>query len=404
MASHLTVISLIFLSAVTVCLSETTGTVYRCWGEDASAKIVEDIMFDCWWTPKTVNSNHDLFTRGEKLTIMGADGLGDIFREIPKKPITSIQFQFCKADKLEDKLNENLAEAYPNLKSFNVSHIGLRTFNFDNFWNAKNLEEIHANDNKLTEFPELSDSWPEMTKLIHVDLSNNEISKINSTGLQLMGNLNHLDLSTNKIAELKSEAFAQLPKLKYLNLSNNALSELVMGTFSFQNNLKVLDLSGNDLLKINFDIFLPMMPLKKLLLKQNQLSDLDGFSNTLFPVLNQFDIRENEFNCTYLMNFLRSGINWKNIELVNSRTSDVALNISKYEYVHGIRCEDKIEDAEPTPVIDTTEITPEEGLDSQLISQLIMGLQCLLLLFVLVAVLFVGRKIRRSQEVPNIST
>lgn len=54
--------------------------------------------------------------------------------------------------------------------------------------------------------------------------------------------------------------------------------------------------------------------MKSLSLAENQLSDLSGFENELFPQLTLLDIKGNQFNCSYLQRFIKS-LSWDKLRL-----------------------------------------------------------------------------------------
>lgn len=74
--------------------------------------------------------------------------------------------------------------------------------------------------------------------------------------------------------------------------------------------------------------------MESLYLDGNKLSDLEGFTNSLFPRLNALGIANNKFNCTYLKHFMR-GIDWEQIRLPVDR---MPLNIHKTN-IRGVACD-----------------------------------------------------------------
>lgn len=66
---------------------------------------------------------------------------------------------------------------------------------------------------------------------------------------------------------------------------------------------------------MDFGIFLPgLQNLESLRLAGNQLQELYGFENAMFPELSSLDIRNNQFTCEYLNRFMRL-INWAKVDL-----------------------------------------------------------------------------------------
>lgn len=112
------------------------------------------------------------------------------------------------------------------------------------------------------------------------------------------------------------------------------LSHIELGAFSHQQKLISLDLSVNELNKLDFKLFYPALhDLKSLLIADNHLKDLNGFRNALFPGLALLDIKNNDFNCSYLEYFMES-VNWEKLRL-----SIDSLSVSPIESnIRGIKC------------------------------------------------------------------
>ncbi|XP_055299407.1 uncharacterized protein LOC129566982 [Sitodiplosis mosellana] len=183
---------------------------------------------------------------------------------------------------LDEKVFQDLAL----LKQLNVSH--------------NNISRID-----LTSLP---------VNLLELDLSNNSLSSLEHV-FDKTTKLKYLNLAFNPIGNVKIETFAYMPDLEYLNLKRTNITSIEFGTFSHHEKLVFFDLSENHLKKLDFNLFMPILPeLKSLSLAGNQLSDLSGFENKLFPQLIQLDIKGNDFNCSYLQRFITSH-NWDRLRL-----------------------------------------------------------------------------------------
>ncbi len=62
-----------------------------------------------------------------------------------------------------------------------------------------------------------------------------------------------LDLSENEISEVNTDAFFYMSSLRNLSFRQNKLSEIPSASFEYLNNLENLDLSGNVLIRYAFD-------------------------------------------------------------------------------------------------------------------------------------------------------
>lgn len=309
-----------------------------------------------------------------------------------------VNFQNCQFH----EINRNYFDAFKFLHTFIISDVELETLQMKTFREAKNLTHLTATHNRLTEIPSLLFVYA--NKLTYVNFSNNTISRVNPLAFvgankletldlsinkinQLdpstlntpnlltldlsrnnltiikdhtfdnITNLRNLNLSFNPIGNLKIETFAYLTNLENLNLKRTNITSIQLGTFSHQHKLTLLDLSENNLKELDFSHFMPILPdLHSFYLNGNQLTHLSGFTNDLFPKLTLIDIKNNHFNCSYLLNFMKT-VNWENLRLPLDTD---AVNPSSSS-VRGINCEIAVEKptAEKIKVTTDTNVTTE---------------------------------------------
>lgn len=199
------------------------------------------------------------------------------------------------------------------------------------FGNLSRLNQLQLSYNQINEIKPCA--FATAHSLSRLDLSHNNI-----TDEQLFDNLYnllHLDLSHNPINELGIATFAKLIKLEHLDLGHTNLTDIELGTFSYSRGLISLDLSENNLKALDFGLFLPAFRyMESLYLDGNQLSEMEGFTNSLFPRLNALGITNNNFNCSYLKKFMRS-VDWEQIRLPGDR---MPLNIHKTN-IRGVACD-----------------------------------------------------------------
>lgn len=222
---------------------------------------------------------------------------------------------------------------------------------------TKSLESLSVAANKVNTISIKSD----LIKLKHLDVAGNGLANAEDIFKHCSG-LEGLDLSLNSLHELRVNSFAKMTQLKNLNLSNGHLSQIDYGTFSYTRSLVVLDLSHNHLQQLNFDLFLPSLDrLIQLNLISNNLKELTGWENSIFPNLNVLGIANNQFNCSYLGKLLRS-IDFTRIHLManptNREYSDETKNI------HGIKCRDEQND---TLIVVSPRSLQPKGVDLKLL-------------------------------------
>lgn len=278
-----------------------------------------------------------------------SDNEDNDIEQIYKKEVISIRFEVCHFARID--FASQLFSIYENLRLLNISHIKLETL--DTFANARYLKTILASHNRLTQLP--SRLFPAATNLTTIDFSFNQISWISPLALvghanlkylnlswneltiveeSLLSSLQHLeilDLSHNQFTVFHSNVFRPLANLKLLSLSHNPISQIGGNLFSSMKNLINLNLSNlkvnrletsivshqkqlqsfnvanNNLKRIDFQEVSKFLPqLMAFYVEGNQLIDLKGFSQAQFPNLTIFGINYNDFNCSYLQEFVTS--------------------------------------------------------------------------------------------------
>lgn len=181
------------------------------------------------------------------------------------------------------------------LKLLNVSENRLTTLAIGRWLS------IEAENNFITKIEISNNSISNSIKNLYI--SNNSLTNIEN--ITKLDNLESLDLSFNRIGAINVHTFASLKRLVSLNLAQTNVSNLDFGTFAGQTEMKTLDLSYNNLTEINVIIFMPYMSkLEKLFVDGNNLTELAPLQ-LYFPVLNTLGISNNNFNCTFLAQFLR---------------------------------------------------------------------------------------------------
>lgn len=201
-------------------------------------------------------------------------------------------------------------EGANNLETLNLSHNAIEALEENLFQNLAMLKLLNVSHNNISRI----DSTSLSVNLVVLDLSNNNLSNIERV-FEKTTKLTYLNLAFNPFGNVNIETFAYMPDLEHLNLRRTNISSIELGTFSHHEKLVSLDLSDNRLQTFDFNLFIPILPeLKSLSLAGNQLSELSGFENKLFPQLILFDIKGNDFNCSYLQSFIKAH-NWDKLRL-----------------------------------------------------------------------------------------
>ena len=116
----------------------------------------------------------------------------------------------------------------------------------------------------------------EMSKLSHLDLSENELTMVGSFWFGSLRQLQNLHLKGNKIAKVEGEAFSGLSVLGELDLSHQLLDTIERSAFVGLDTLEILNLSHNKLDVVIFDWFSPLNSLSKLIITDNKIITIES--------------------------------------------------------------------------------------------------------------------------------
>ena len=192
-----------------------------------------------------------------------------------------------------------------NLKSLNFTHNNLWTLPESVFCNLNSLTSLNLSTNYLQDVLDLGFASSELSAcripLVTLDLSSNNLSKLQHKAfgqlrkirsLNLKGNnlnlidddalgglglLSELTLSNNKLVALPPELLSEAKHLQELYLHNNSLSVLAPGLFEGLEHLVVLNLSSNEITNdwLTSTTFASLVRLVALDLSHNRLTDID---------------------------------------------------------------------------------------------------------------------------------
>lgn len=343
---------------------------------NADAQYTQDgdrITFEC---VPSFQSN-DYFNSSTSITCPNFGG-----ETVSKHQIVQMDFDNCSMS----TIGFTIFEVYTEISILNVSYLGIETLQPELFQSADKLTKLNVSHNNISEVKKFlfaktkklveldfsfntinridshtfagdskvkrlnlsnnsikylsEELFDHLLRLEHLDLSNNAIDDLEENTFNSLTNLQSLDLSYNPIQELNKKTFDSLTKLRHLYLSHMNLETIEPKTFCRQEQLEVLDLSYNRLKVLDiraFDgaIFLPRIDnLKHLLIGNNQLNELNGFSSSRFPNVKITGIDQNEFDCCYLEELLRS-IDRKQLDL----SFDENTNHPNLSDSMGVKCE-----------------------------------------------------------------
>lgn len=198
-------------------------------------------------------------------------------------------FDVIKNDLLELHLDNNSISELPSkilhgityLSIIDLSQNQLSTINSELFKESVNLKKINLSDNKIVLLPH--DALYNVKKLEELNMRNNQLFVINQFYLQFQGNLKFIDLSRNKITSLHKELFQKLITLEHVNISYNSLNSLPDDLFSETSRLYTLDISHNKIESLSENILDKCPALLRLNMSNNIINSIDknAFANSL---------------------------------------------------------------------------------------------------------------------------
>ncbi|KAK2580187.1 hypothetical protein KPH14_012452 [Odynerus spinipes] len=155
---------------------------------------------------------------------------------------------------------------------------------FPNIVGESKLRLISLQHNLLTKIEACN--FAPLTKLVFLDLYDNQIEKISS--LELLENLRVLLMGKNRIKKI--EGLMQLSKLEVLDLHGNQILQIT--GLNGLSSLKVLNLAGNNIKTIGYNDFQGLTSLKELNLRRNKIKKLMGFED--IPQLQKLYLSNND--------------------------------------------------------------------------------------------------------------
>ena len=136
------------------------------------------------------------------------------------------------------------------------------------------------------------DGFRNLTGLLRLLLNHNHLETV-PTALQHLSELTELDLSENEVSELNSDFMLPGSKLTILTLEGNRIERILSDTFNSTRHLQDLNLARNQLSALHQAAFSPLSQLVNLTLAENKLTDINGVL-TSHPALLRLNLSHNE--------------------------------------------------------------------------------------------------------------
>lgn len=155
------------------------------------------------------------------------------------------------------------------LENLDLSYNLIKQVHSQVFVNLSKLSLLNLSNNQLTFIN--TNLFSKLTNLRQLDLSNNLIMHFKSHHFSDLVKLESLNLRGNKLKELRSNVFRSNALLRFISIADNNQSVLYNQTFTHLSHLKTLDLSKNLLTHIPDDI-LRKGNISNLIISCNKLS------------------------------------------------------------------------------------------------------------------------------------
>jgi len=160
------------------------------------------------------------------------------------------------------------------------------------FNGLSSLEVLYLSNNKIKKIE--GNVFDELSSLQDLDLGENGIKKIRENAFNGLSSLQDLNLSNNKIEKIEENAFNGLSLLKYLYLSENEIEKIEENAFIGLSSLKYLYLSNNKIKKIEGNTFNGLSLLKVLYLIRNKIEKIEENAFNGSSSLQDLDLYENK--------------------------------------------------------------------------------------------------------------
>jgi hypothetical protein len=164
-----------------------------------------------------------------------------------------------------------------------------------------------------------------MSSLLYLNLADNNFFTFPSGLFSVLPSLLFLHLENNRLGDLiaddvNGQLFAGLDKLVLLNLTNNQITKLPEPIFKDLSKLNNLTINMNQISSWGNNLYTKMVALENLDLSQNLIARVESESVKDLLKLNSLDLSQNPFACTCDLRWFRDWINTTKVKLIRNDT------------------------------------------------------------------------------------
>jgi Leucine-rich repeat (LRR) protein len=222
-----------------------------------------------------------------------------LFDEIKTCPLISIQEQEY------EEIEHGAFEEFSELRAIKITKCKIKSLDKECFVNRENqvntavwdfdtINLIDLSGNQLSKLD--ADTFLYAKKLTELNLSGNLIEKLGKKTFQSLKSLVKLSLHENKLTSLDAELFKGLIRLKTIDLGNNKIRSIPELAFKDLLNLSHLDMSNNSIRETHANAFVNLPNLAKIKLGYNCL---EVIKETTFKQLNTNKTVPTEINPSF---------------------------------------------------------------------------------------------------------
>ncbi|CAH4029059.1 unnamed protein product [Pieris brassicae] len=195
-------------------------------------------------------------------------------------------------------ISYNKYESFPilaemtNLINVNVSHNELTSAKLSSRYSFSHLNEMDLSYNLIQDI-EINDAEYVFSNLFRLNMSHNSIAQLQDTIFSDFGHLRYLDLSYNNLDALNTVTFEGLKNLLDLNLEHNNIKEIGLSLFRCSQ-LQYLYLNNNEIKTLLHKDFNKLLQLKKVYLSHNAITFIENTTFDNMGHLSTIDLNHNE--------------------------------------------------------------------------------------------------------------
>ena len=175
---------------------------------------------------------------------------------------------------IENPIQELSSETFSDLNNLEILYMTFSNLNNsiskETFRHVPNLKILRLAFNQLTHLD--PDCFACLPNLVELDLGHNQLV-IDTKTFSHLNRLEKLDLSNNNIIRLEDGVFSHLISLKELSLRGNPFVDMTANWFIGLENLTKLVLACSPMTKIPDDLFLTLKKLESIELRHNDVID-----------------------------------------------------------------------------------------------------------------------------------